>query len=153
MNTRFWIAATIAFSLAVSATASAQFQSRWRDQRMPGARPSPYLSLLTPGANRAVVYQGFVRPQLDLQSQIRTQERQIDRFTMSTQQSPATTVRGSSQYQQQGRGSSGSGLLEAGPLDRIRGGQSDLRQIDVGHPVYFQYREQYFPGFRRNTVQ
>jgi hypothetical protein len=152
MNTRFWIAATIAISLGVSATASAQFQTRWRDQRMPGTRPSPYLSLLTPGVNRAVVYQGFVRPQLDMQSQIRTQERQIDRFTMSTQQSPTAAGRGSSQYQQQGRGPS-PGLLEAGPLDRIRGGQSDLRQIDVGHPVYFQYREQYFPGFRRNTVQ
>lgn len=152
MNTRLGIAATIAITLGVSATASAQFQTRWRDQRMPGTRPSPYLSLLTPGVNRAVVYQGFVRPQLDMQSQIRTQERQIDRFTMSTQQSPATGGRGSSQYQQQGRGSS-PGLLEAGPLDRIRGGQSDLRQIDVGHPVYFQYREQYFPGFRRNAVQ
>ena len=137
-------------ALGFATAASAQSQTRWRDQRLPSSRPSPYLSLLTPGVNRSVVYQGFVRPQLDLQSQIRTQEREIDRFTTAPRETTtpgSLNVRGTGQ---QTRGLSQS-VLESGVVERIRGTQSDVRSVNAGHPVYFQYREQYFPGFRRAT--
>ena len=151
MTARFGLALSLAIAFGFASSASAQFQTRWRDQRLPQSRPSPYLSLLTPGSNRAVVYQGFVRPQLDLQSQIRTQERQIDRFTATSRDTPAFGDYNARGTPQQSRGLS-QGLLQSGTVDRLRGPTNDLRTIDVGHPVYFQYREQYFPGFRRNTV-
>lgn len=149
MTNRFGWSLSVVVAFAAASAASAQFQTRWRDQRLPQSRPSPYLSLLTPGTNRAVVYQGFVRPQLDLQSQIRTQEREFNRFTAETRETTSTlgsfNVRGTGQ---QSRGMTQS-VIESGVVDRIRGTQSDLRNVNVGHPVYFQYREQYFPGFRR----
>jgi hypothetical protein len=151
MAGRFGWSFSLVVALAVSSAASAQFQTRWRDQRLPSSRPSPYLSLLTPGTNRSVVYQGFVRPQLDLQSQIRTQEREFNSFAAATRETTTPgsfSVRGTGQHT---RGLSQS-VLESGVVERIRGTQSDVRGVNAGHPVYFQYREQYFPGFRRATA-
>jgi hypothetical protein len=140
-----WLAA--AALLSTSSSALAQFQTRWRDQRPQQSRPSPYLSLLTPGANRSVVYQGFVRPQLDLQSQVRQQDRQFDRYLSMSRETPGFSVRGGAG--ESATGGSTQNLLQTATLDRIRGTQRDAARLDVGHPVYFQYRDQYFPGFRR----
>ena len=49
------------------------------------SRPSPFLSLLgATGENRAVIYQGIVRPQLDLQAQVSLQNRQLGQVTSIT---------------------------------------------------------------------
>lgn len=135
--------------LGASFSAEAQFQSRWRDQRPPSSRPSPYLSLLGNGGNRALIYQGIVRPQLDLQSQIRTQDRQIDRFITSTRE--AQQPDGYSPLQRSTNPTSRSSESSA-TADRLRSPMAGVTRVDQGHPVYFQYRDQYFPGFRRATA-
>jgi hypothetical protein len=130
----------------VAATSQAQFQSRWRDQRPAQSRPSPFLSLLGTGGNRAVVYQGIVRPQLNLQSQITTQDRQLSQFMTSTKETPGFGGRSTTTSS---AGSASFGLAGQATLDRIRPTGTEAARVDVGHPVYFQYRDQYFPGFRR----
>jgi hypothetical protein len=137
----------LAASLGAASNAQAQFQSRWRDQRPATSRPSPYLSLLGNGGNRALIYQGIVRPQLDLQSQIRTQDRQIDRFMSSTRESQ--DIEGRTTSLQRSPASAQRPLESSATADRLRTPMSGVTRVDVGHPVYFQYRDQYFPGFRR----
>jgi len=140
----------MALALTFTASADAQFQTRWRDQRPQGFKTSPYLSLLATGnGNRAVIYQGIVRPQVDLQSQINVQDRQIDRMMGTGAEAPGFGLRGTGTAQ----GAAGAGsqsLLGAGVLSRIRP-TGDATKVNVGHPVYFQYREQYFPGFKKHS--
>lgn len=139
----------IALALSYTTSANAQFQTRWRDQRPQGSRTSPFLSLLatTGNGNRAVIYQGIVRPQVDLQSQINVQDRQIDRMMGTGSEAAAGFgLRGTGPT----AGAGSQSLLGQGVLSRIRP-QGDAARVNVGHPVYFQYRDQYFPGFKKHS--
>src|SRR5262249_34054041 len=102
--------------------------------------------------SQAVVYQGFVRPQLDLQSQIQSQERQIDRV-LTTGETPGlgTGLGGHSSASSASALAASPSALGSPTLDRLRGTTNAAARVDAGHPVYFQYRDQYFPGFKRRS--
>jgi hypothetical protein len=132
--------AAAAFFAALFATAgAAQAQSpagfgstRWRDQRAPGARPSVFINAFGGNANPAAIYQSVARPQLELQSQLRTQQQEISRFA------------------------SESSLERPRPDDRrapLAGEPRTARlgfgeRLEAGHPTYFFRREPYYPRFR-----
>jgi hypothetical protein len=125
--------------LIMTETCFGQFPSRWRDQRAPGTRAVQFLNIFAANSNPALLYQGVVRPQLELQQQVQSQQRSIDRLTPSSL-SPNVMNRPGDDRQN----------TSLGTIDRtgLTTRRATAVGMNAGHPTYFLRREPYFLRFR-----
>ena len=145
----FWAGICCLFA-ATSVSAQQQSSGRtfWRDNRVPGSRGSLFLSLLGTNVNPAATYQAVIRPQMDVQTLLRTQQREIDRIgTSPTGSSIARPIGGSRASRQSNSVSAGSvsNAANADSPTNIRPAISGPTNVITGHPTFINNQQQYFP--------